>query len=67
MNYIYTDEHGRGASIRHAPSSINKEQCVVCFRYGFTAISMPVVDLEDAIERVKAVFGEDIEFVEDVD
>lgn len=64
MNYTYTDENGRGASIRHAPSSVNQERCVVCFRYGFTAISMPVVDLEDAVERVRAVFGEGIELVE---
>ena len=64
MNYIYENEDGRGASIKHAPSPINKEQCVVCFKFGFTAISMLVVDLQDAIERVKAVFGEGIELVE---
>lgn len=67
MNYIYTDKKGHGASIRHAPSPKNEEQCVVCFRYGFTAISMPAVDLEDANKWVRRVFGEGIEFIEEID
>jgi hypothetical protein len=46
---------------------LRKEQYVVNFNYGHTSISTLAVDLDDAVRKVRQVFGESAELVESDD
>jgi hypothetical protein len=67
MNYVYEKEDRTGARVRYSPSSLRKEQYVVNFNYGHTSISTLAVDLDDAVRKVRQVFGESAELVESDD
>lgn len=65
MNYIYEDKNGHGARVTHSPSAARREQYVVNLRYGYRSISTLAIDLEDARRKVRQIFGEGAELVED--